>query len=65
MAQRYGLRRDPEGTWSVIDMFTGQRVTMGEPFLETDFLLRGLGFQDADGLADLLNRMDKERRRQP
>jgi hypothetical protein len=45
-------------------MFTGQRVTMREPFLETDFLLRGLGFRDADGLAGLLNRMDKERRRQ-
>lgn len=48
MPKRYDLREDREG-WTVFDVFTG------EPVVISDVPQTGLGIQDADVLAELLD----------
>ncbi|TIN71381.1 MAG: hypothetical protein E5Y30_11900 [Mesorhizobium sp.] len=53
---RYDKRRDPDGTWTVFDVFTGQPVSPdGWPAI-------GLNREYADDLVDLLNAEDLKRR---
>ncbi|KAA3452739.1 hypothetical protein C7I87_00740 [Mesorhizobium sp. SARCC-RB16n] len=54
--QRYDLRKDPDGTWTVFDVFTGQPAMVeGRPAV-------GLNMEWADDLVDLLNADDLKRR---
>jgi hypothetical protein len=56
MPQRYGLRKEDDGTWTVFDWFTGQPVDFeGET-------LCGLDIQEADDWVDLMNGLDRLRR---
>jgi hypothetical protein len=52
--QRYDLRQEPDGTWTVFDVFTGQPAVIGETMLAT-----GLCMEMADDLVDLLNARDR------
>ena len=49
MNERYDIREDYEG-WTVFDIFTGQPVVIAK------VLQVGLEIQDANDLADLLNK---------
>lgn len=49
MNERYDIREDYEG-WTVFDIFTGQPVVIA------NVLQVGLEIQDANDLADLLNK---------
>lgn len=54
--QRYDLRKEPDGTWTVFDVFTGQPADdWGAPAV-------GLDMEYADDLVDLLNIVDLKRR---
>jgi hypothetical protein len=46
---RYDLRREDDGTWTVFDIFTGA------PAIAEGEILAGLEMEDADDLVDLLN----------
>ncbi|RUY94608.1 hypothetical protein EN974_23480 [Mesorhizobium sp. M7A.F.Ca.CA.001.12.2.1] len=56
LEQRYDLRRDPDGTWTVFDVFTGQ------PFWPDGMTAVGLNREYADDLVDLLNAEDLKSR---
>jgi hypothetical protein len=56
MAQRYELKDDGNGLWSVIDRFTGMPARW-EGVLQT-----GLQLYAADDLNELLNLLDERRR---
>ena len=56
MADRYALREDHPGKWTVYDVFTGQ------PALYDDSILDGMDIQDADEMAEILNLQDALRR---
>jgi hypothetical protein len=63
MARRYELKHEPDGTWSVIDRFTGQPVMLPRPRPGAkDIPLTGFDMDHADNLVDLLNRLDREHR---
>lgn len=54
--QRYDLRKELDGTWTVFDVFTGWAAEVnGRPAKQLDA-------QDADELVDLLNYQDAKRR---
>lgn len=53
---RYGMRPNDDGYWTVFDIFTG------EPAAVNDTLLTMLEMEEADDLVDLLNRLYIERR---
>lgn len=54
--QRYDLRKELDGTWTVFDVFTGWAAEVnGGPAIRLDA-------QDADDLVDLLNYQDAKRR---
>ncbi|AMX97127.1 hypothetical protein EOA22_05250 [Mesorhizobium sp. M7A.F.Ca.US.014.04.1.1] len=54
--QRYDLKKEPNGTWTVFDVFTGQPAEPdGHP-------ATGLDMEYADDLVDLLNAADLKRR---
>ncbi|TPL07583.1 hypothetical protein FJ938_11115 [Mesorhizobium sp. B2-4-14] len=54
--QRYDLRKETDGTWTVFDVFTGQPAEIeGQP-------VTGLDLEYADDLVDLLNIADVKRR---
>ncbi len=53
MAARYGIRPDPDG-WTVYDISTDL------PAEVNGFIQVGLPADDADDLAELLNRLDNE-----
>jgi hypothetical protein len=56
-AQRYDLRKEPDGTWTVFDVFTGL------PYEETDGIrAEGMTMEEADDLVDLVNSLDRKRR---
>jgi len=57
MAQRYETRKEPDGTWAVVDRFTGQPARLG-PRTE---LLTGLEMEQANTLLELLNLLDRDR----
>jgi hypothetical protein len=54
--QRYDLRRKPDGTWTVFDVFAGL------PVVEDGVPLVDMPMEEADDLLDLLNSRDKKRR---
>lgn len=54
--QRYDLRKEEDGTWTVFDVFTGQ------PADAPDGPAFGLDMEDADDLVDILNGLDRQRR---
>lgn len=56
MQIRYDMRKQPNGLWTVYDIFTGQPARVGGA-AQTD-----LGIERADDLVDLMNRMYAERR---
>jgi hypothetical protein len=52
MTQRYKARQGPNGTWTVIDAQTDRAAEVGiRPII-------GMNSQDAEELAELLNRLD-------
>lgn len=54
--QRFDIRREPDGSWTVYDVFTGATVAVsGSP-------MTGLDVEEADDLVDLLNLRDARRR---
>lgn len=55
--QRYDLRREEDGTWTVYDVFTGWAADLPSAGPAV-----GLDMEDADDLVDLLNTLDRERR---
>ena len=54
--QRYDLRKEPDGTWTVFDVFTGL------PAEPDGWSASGLELEYADDLVDLLNAVDLKRR---
>ncbi len=54
--QRYDMQEEPDGCWSVIDVFTGQPATLD------GVLMVGLDIQEADDMLDLLNHRDARER---
>ncbi|MER8753354.1 hypothetical protein NKH57_29750 [Mesorhizobium sp. M1050] len=51
------MERTPEGTWDVIDVFTGMpAVELGVPLID-------MPVEEADDLVELLNLRDNKRRR--
>jgi len=54
--QRYDLRQELDGTWTVFDVFTGL------PVVEDGVPLIDMPMEEADDLLDLLNSRDKKRR---
>jgi hypothetical protein len=56
VAQRFDIRMEDDGTWTVFDKFTGLIVVVeGEPLI-------GLDIQDADDWVDLMNWFDRKNR---
>jgi hypothetical protein len=55
-AQRYDLRKEPDGTRTVFDVFTGL------PYEREAFRAVGLPIEEADDLVDLVNGLDRKRR---
>ncbi len=53
---RYTLRRDPDGTWRVVDIFTNYPAEFG------DRILIRMNMEEADDMVDLLNILDRQRR---
>lgn len=53
---RYDMKQMPDGTWSVIDIFTGLVAMVNDTYV-TD-----LDIQEADDMVDLLNRLYAQRR---
>lgn len=56
---RYDLRKEPDGTWTVFDIFTGM------PAQVNDVEQIGLELEQADDLVDLLNLLYIRRRSGP
>ncbi|MDX1045497.1 hypothetical protein GOL40_19555 [Sinorhizobium medicae] len=56
---RYNLRQEDDGTWTVFDIFTGL------PAEVNDVAQVGLDMEQADDLVDLLNLLYIKRRRGP
>ncbi len=56
---RYDLRQEPDGTWTVYDIFTGM------PAEVNDVPQFGLEMEKADDLVDLLNYLYISRREGP
>ncbi|RWK44022.1 hypothetical protein [Mesorhizobium sp.] len=56
MTQRYDIEKTPEGTWDIIDVFTGL------PVVEVGVPLIDMPIEEADHLVDLLNSRDREQR---
>ncbi|MER9331172.1 MULTISPECIES: hypothetical protein [unclassified Mesorhizobium] len=57
MTQRYDLEKTPEGSWDVIDVFTGM------PVVEVGVPLIDMPIEEADDLLELLNYRDWRQRR--
>ena len=52
--QRYDIRKEDDGTWTVFDVFTGWPVD-----LKGEGPATGMNMEDADYLMDLLNALYK------
>jgi hypothetical protein len=55
-AQRYDIRKEADGSWTVFDVFTGL------PWEDQAFKAEGMSMEQADDLVDLVNRLDRKRR---
>ena len=53
---RYSLRKDDNGTWSVIDIFTDCPAELG------DLIMVLMDQEKAGEMADLMNKLDRIRR---
>ena len=53
---RYTIRKEENGTWSVVDIFTGL------PAVVRDVVLIRMEMEEADDMVDLLNTLDRKRR---
>ncbi|GLU26640.1 MULTISPECIES: hypothetical protein [Brucella/Ochrobactrum group] len=56
---RYDMKQMPDGTWAVIDIFTGLVVMVNETYITN------LDIQEADDMVDLLNGLYVARRNGP
>ena len=56
MTDRYALREEPTGMWTVYDVFTGQPAMVG------DSAMVEMDIEEADDMAELLNLQDATRR---
>ena len=56
MEQRFDLRKERDGTWTVFDVLTGM------PVLVNDVRIDGLEIEEAEHMADFLNSLDAQRR---
>ncbi|RNJ42557.1 hypothetical protein B5V01_16200 [Mesorhizobium erdmanii] len=56
MTRRYDIEKTPEGSWDIIDVFTGQ------PVVEVGVPLIDMSIDEADDLVNLLNCRDREQR---
>ncbi|KRB34248.1 hypothetical protein ASD99_01030 [Mesorhizobium sp. Root695] len=56
MTQRYKSCQEPAGTWIVNDALTGRPAEMGSRTIV------GMNRQDAEEIADLLSKLDAQRR---
>lgn len=56
MEQRYDLRKEDDGTWTVFEVSTGL------PVVVSDRLMVGLDFGEADDMVELLNLQEVRRR---
>lgn len=59
MRQRFDMRREDDGTWTVLDGMTGQQV------VAAGLAMVGMSVDDADDMVDLLNRLDRDRQEMP
>jgi hypothetical protein len=55
--QRYDLRREPDGTWTVFDVFTGWPAEMADGWSAT-----GFDAEEADEIVEIMNLQDARRR---
>lgn len=53
---RYTIRKEENGTWSVVDIFTDL------PAVVRDVVLIRMDMEEADDMVDLLNALDRKRR---
>lgn len=53
---RYTIRKEENGTWSVVDIFTDL------PAVVRDVVLIRMEMEEADDMVDLLNALDRKRR---
>ncbi|MBB4001581.1 hypothetical protein [Aurantimonas endophytica] len=53
---RYTLRKDPDGTWRVVDIFTDL------PAVVHSQVMILMDMEEADDIVDLLNTLDRKRR---
>jgi hypothetical protein len=56
MPDRYAIREEHPGVWTVYDVFTGQ------PAIVHERTLAGMDIQEADEMSELLNLQDRKRR---
>lgn len=56
MSQRYDMREDDNGTWTVFDVFTGFPVIVNER------VMISMEIQEADEMVELLNILDQKKR---
>ncbi len=55
--RRFDIREERDGSWTVIDIFTGQPGELfGEPMVD-------LTIEEADDIVEILNRADDVRRK--
>lgn len=57
MAQRYGIRNDPDKLWTVFDVFTGWPARLD------GLVLTDLSREEASGILDHVNKKDVEARK--
>ena len=56
MANRYALRMEQPGSWTIFDIFTGQPVELKQQ------VMVGMDMRDAEAMVDRLNSRDVKRR---
>jgi len=56
MANRYALRMEQPGSWTIFDIFTGQPVELKHQ------VMIGMNMRDAEATVDRLNSRDVKRR---
>jgi hypothetical protein len=56
MANRYAMRMEQPGSWTIFDIFTGQPVELKHQ------VMVGMDMRDAEAMVDRLNSRDVKRR---
>lgn len=56
MANRYAMRMEQPGSWTIFDIFTGQPVELKHQ------VMVGMDMRDAEAMVDRLNSRDAKRR---